>query len=228
MSAPGDHRDLYFQWEVRTWSRALPLWVKSVRSLPGTGGEALALGERDGGLSLLLAEQGFRTVCSDLEGPTDKAAQLHADHGFADAISYEAIDATSIPKPDGSFDVVAFKSMLGAMGTKERQAQALREMCRVLKPGGVLLFAENLSASPLHRWLRTRFVNWGQRWRYIHPTADQDLFAGFGAVEMQTTGFLAPLGRSEAQRNMLARVDALLLPLVPKVWRTVCYGVARK
>lgn len=234
MSAPGDHRDLYFQWEVRTWSRALPLWRKAMRSIPGTGGEALALGERDGGLSLMLAEHGFRTVCSDLNGPTPRAEALHTTLGWAEAMSYECIDATSIPKPDGSFDVVVFKSMLGALGTRERQAQAIREMHRVLKPataegpGGILLFAENLAASPLHRWLRKRFVGWEHRWRYLRHDTDRELFADFSTVELHTTGFLAPLGRSEAQRDLLARLDAFLMPLVPRAWRTVVYGVARK
>ena len=101
-------------------------------------------------------------------------------------------------------------------------------MHRVLKPGGVLLFAENLAASPLHRWLRRRYVAWEHRWRYLHMPADRDLFADLSAVEMHSTGFLAPLGRSEAQRDLLARLDAVLMPMVPKAWRTVVYGVAWK
>ncbi len=223
---PGE-RDI-FQWEVRTWSRALPLWLKAMRSIPGRGGYALALGERDGGLSLMLAEQGFTTVCSDLNGPSERAVEMHRTLGWDEAITYERIDTLAIPKPDACFDVVVFKSMLGALGTKERQVQALREMHRVLKPGGVLLFAENLSASPLHHWLRKRFVAWEHRWRYLHPEADRDLFADFRAVELRTTGFLAPLGRSERQRDLLARIDAFILPMVPRNWRTVWYGVAVK
>ena len=228
MPAPGNHRDLYFQWEVRTWSRALPLWQKTMRAIPGQGGNALALGERDGGLSLMLAEQGFRTICSDLNGPTPKAEELHRSLGVDLAITYEAIDATAIPKPDNSFDVVVFKSMIGALGSKERQAQAIREMHRVLKPGGVLLFAENLSGTAMHRWLRRRFVAWDHYWRYLQLPADRDLFTPFSRVELHTTGCLANLGRSEWQRDLLARVDALIGPVVPSTWHTVVYGVAEK
>lgn len=228
MPAPGDHRDLFFQWELRTWSRALPLWQEAMRGIPGRAGEALALGERDGGLSLMLAEHGFSTICSDLNGPTAKAVELHRELGYDPAITYEAIDATAIPKPDNSFDVVVFKSMIGALGTRERQAQAIREMHRVLKPGGVLLFAENLAGTAMHRWLRKRFVAWDHYWRYLRLPADRDLFAPFHRVDLRTTGLLANLGRSEAQRDLLARFDGLLCRAVPPGWHTVVFGVATK
>ncbi len=222
------HRDLFFQWEVRSWSRALPLWEGHLRALTNERPHALALGERDGGLSLMLAECGASVVCSDLHGPTQRAKDLHAAQGWRQHISYEAINALDIPKPDSSFDVVAFKSMIGALRTKERQAQAIREMHRVLKPGGVLLFAENLHGTSLHGWLRKRFVAWDAYWRYLDVNNDRDLFASFARLDDATTGFLANLGRSEAQRNVLARFDGLVMPMVPVGMRTIWYGAAIK
>jgi SAM-dependent methyltransferase len=219
---------LYFQWEVRTWSRAYPLWHRTLEAIPKENQQALALGERDGGLSLMLAEHGFVTICSDLRGPTDRAKEMHKSFGLDEWMTYESIDALSIPKPDASVDVVVFKSMIGALSTKEKQAQALREMHRVLKPGGVLLFAENLTGPALHRWLRKRFVAWESYWRYLRLPQDMDLFAPFGKVELHTTGLLANLGRSEGQRDLLARLDALLMPLVSISCRTVVFGVATK
>lgn len=228
MSAPSDHLDLYFQWEVRTWSRAYPLWHQALKPLSGRGGHALALGERDGGLSLMLAEHGLLTVCSDLRGPTDRARMLHRTMGCAGSIDYETIDALSIPKPDASFDVVVFKSMLGALGDPERQAQALREMHRVLKPGGVLLWAENLAGTRVHQWLRRRFVAWEHYWRYLRMPQDRSLFAPFDRMEVRTTGLLANLGRTERQRDVLALIDAAVCPLTPPGWHTVGFGVAEK
>ncbi len=108
MAAHTDHRDLIFQWEVRSWSRALPLWRRYLRSLP-EGSKALALGERDGGLSLLLAEQDCEVICSDLRGPTQLAKDLHIAQGIQERITYASIDTLVIPKPDNSFDIVAFK-----------------------------------------------------------------------------------------------------------------------
>lgn len=176
----------------------------------------------------MLAEHGFITVCSDLHGPTERAVDLHRTLGWDEWITYEAIDATAIPKADNSYDVVIFKSMIGALGSKEKQAQAVREMHRVLRPGGVLLFAENLHGSPLHTWLRKRFVAWDHYWRYLDPVKDRDLFAPFARLDDHTTGVLANLGRSEGQRDLLARVDALIRPLVPANQRTIWYGVAVK
>ncbi|MBP8877308.1 MAG: class I SAM-dependent methyltransferase [Flavobacteriales bacterium] len=218
----------YFQWEIRSWSRAYPLWHRTLQAMPPEGRHALALGERDGGLSLMLAEHGFTAVCSDLNGPTEQARTLHRTFGWDEAITYEAIDATAIPKADASFDVVVFKSMIGALGSKEKQALAIREMHRVLKPGGVLLFAENLQGTALHRWLRKRFVRWDAYWRYLDPIADRDLFAAFASTELHATGLWANLGRSEGQRDVIARLDALLEPVTPLRWHTIWFGVAIK
>lgn len=217
-----------FQWDVNSWSRAYPLWHRNLRALEAGNRLALALGERDGGLSLMLAGHGFTTVCSDLRGPTEKARELHHSFGLREAITYESIDALAIPKPDNSYDVLAFKSMLGALGTKERQLMAMREMYRVLKPGGVLLFAENLHGTGLHQWLRKRYVAWENYWRYLDPVTDSDLFASFRQVDEGTTGFLANLGRTEWQRGALARLDDLMLPMVPRNLRTIWYGAAIK
>ncbi|MEZ4739714.1 MAG: class I SAM-dependent methyltransferase [Flavobacteriales bacterium] len=228
MDQANDLMPLYFQWEVRSWSRAYPMWHRTLSALPKDRMQALALGERDGGLSLMLADHGFNTVCSDLHGPTDAAKELHRSFGWDECITYEHIDATAIPKPDASFDVVIFKSMIGALGSKEKQALAIREMHRVLKPGGVLLFAENLHGSPLHVWLRERYVAWDSYWRYLDPVKDRDLFAPFARLNDHTTGFIANLGRSERQRTVLAGFDAVLGPMLPRTQRTIWYGVAIK
>ena len=215
-----------FQWDVRTWSRALPLWEEALGSK--RSGLALALGEREGGLSLWLAGQGFHVLCTDLHPPGAEARSLHALHGVADRITYGAQDATDLHLQDGTFDVVIFKSMLGALSTRERQEQAIREMLRVLKPGGVLLFAENLAGTWPHRALRRRFVAWDHYWRYLRLPGDLALFRGTVAMRHGTTGLLANLGRSERQRDLLARIDRLLVPLVPEGWRYVLYGSARR
>ena len=224
-----DNGQLYkdiLQWEIRSWSRALPFWEKHIRVDRPL--KALGIGEREGGLSLWLASKGIDVTCTDLHSFPPGTRDLHLRYGVSDRITYAQADATALQFPDRSFDLVFFKSVIGALGSKEAQKKAIDEMHRVLKPGGKLLFAENLHGSPLHRWLRKRFVAWDSYWRYLDPIEDRDLFKTFSFFDQRTTGFIANLGRSEAQRDLLARLDLILLPLVPIRQRTILYGVGVK
>ena len=149
----------------------LGLLVDDVRTRQSSSGaEVLEIGSRDGGLSLWFADPGCiegRLLRSDR--PDKAARELHAEAGVSDRVEYASIDATDIGVQD-SFDVVAFKSVLGGVGGAggyEAQAEAVESMYVALRPGGVLLFAENLAASPMHAYLRRRFVSWGDRWRYV-------------------------------------------------------------
>ncbi|WP_139904503.1 class I SAM-dependent methyltransferase [Clostridium thermarum] len=219
------------EWDVKNWSTALDYWLKeSLQNLSTC--TALEIGSRNGGLSLWLAMQGCRVICSDLEGPTDKAKELHQKYGVQDLIEYRSVDATDIPLEDNSIDLVVFKSVLGGIGygnNKEAQIKAINEMYRVLKPGGELFFAENLIASPIHKALRKRFVNWGNSWRYPSISEIKEFLYNFSCVYYLTTGFLGTLGRSESQRNILGNIDSIFSNrIIPERWRYIVVGVARK
>jgi SAM-dependent methyltransferase len=215
-----------FQWDVRSWACALKVWEPVLEPLPC--GKALALGERDGGLSLYLALHGHQVICSDLATPEPSARPLHEQYQVQGRVSYEAQDITNIRHPENTFDIVMFKSVIGALSTKERQKQALAEIHRVLKPGGVLLFAENLGGTRLHRWIRKRFVAWDHYWRYLSMPGDQDLFYGFTVLGSRSFGLVANLGRSEPQRRLGASFDALLAPIIPTSWNYILAVAARK
>ena len=222
----------YVQWDVRNWSRALDFWQRSCRPGVFRGAEVLEIGSRDGGLSLWFAEQGAtRVVCSDLEGPSTAALEIHEASVVRDNIEYAAIDATDIGVV-GGFDVVAFKSVLGGVGGVggyEAQMRAVRGMHAALRPGGTLLFAENLVASPLHASLRRRFVAWGDRWRYVTLDEMNGLLWPFSDVTYKSLGFAGAFGRSESQRSVLAALDAAVLDrVVPPGWRYIVAGVASK
>ena len=214
------------QWDVQTWRRALSLWQAVVNDLRPS--EALAIGERGGGLSLWLARQDIAVLCTDVDGFGPNTRMLHVGYGVGDRIRYASEDATALTVADSSFGLVIFKSVLGALGTRERQAEAIREVHRVLKPGGALLFAENLVGTGFHAWLRRRFVRWESGWRYLRYPRDLELFDDFRSVETRTTGLLAALGRSEKQRGILARMDTILCPITPSSWHYVVYGACRK
>jgi SAM-dependent methyltransferase len=219
------------EWDVKNWSAALDYWVKkSIQNISNC--TALEIGSRNGGLSLWLAMQGCKVICSDLAGPTDKAKELHQRYGIQDSVDYTSVNATEIPMDDNSLDLVVFKSVLGGIGygnNIEAQIRAVNEMYRVLKPGGELFFAENLIASPIHKALRKRFVNWGDSWRYPSIFEIKEFLCNFSCVNYLTTGFLGNLGRSEGQRNLLGSIDSIFSNhIVPERWRYIVVGVARK
>lgn len=219
------------EWDIKHWSKSLHYWRnKSSVSLEDSSG--LEIGSRNGGLSLWLAANGCKVICSDVEGPTEQAKELHRRHGLSERIEYHSINATQIPFEDGCFDIVVFKSVLGGIGANDNQAaqiKALKEMHRVLKPGGELFFAENLSASPMHRLLRKRFVSWGAAWRYISIQEIKELFQDFSKTEYFSTGFFSNLGRNEKQRQLLATIDDMFINhIVPEQWKYIVIGVAKK
>jgi SAM-dependent methyltransferase len=229
MIAPAGLPD-FLEWDVRNWSVALEFWRARTRLDLGRC-EALEIGSRHGGLSMWLALLGARVVCSDVGPPSERAVRKHADAGVTRLVRYQIIDGTSIPY-SGRFDLVVFKSVLGAIGRAgglAGQARAVREMHKALKPGGELFFAENLVASPVHRYFRRRFVRWSASWRYVSIGEMRSFLAPFRDVAYRTVGFAGAFGRTSGQRSLLGSLDrALLDGLVPERWRYVIAGVARK
>lgn len=220
----------FVEWDVRNWSEALNFWVEHTNQDISTC-TALELGSRHGRLSLWLALQGARVLCSDVGQPSKGAIQEHQARGVSNLIQYESIDATRIPYTN-QFDLVVFKSMLGALGEsagKAAQARAIAEMHKALKKGGELFFAENLIASPLHQTLRRRFVQWGIGWRYVSMEEMHEFLSPFSRVQYRTLGFAGAFGRGEMLRNVLGILDqAILSRLLPEKWRYITVGVATK
>lgn len=200
-----------------------------------TGGRArcgLELGARNGGLSCFFASRfACDMACTDIE-PVAKARALHERHGVASLMTYRQVDACDIPWPDASFDFVVFKSMLGVVGAhgkRHRQATAISEIHRVLRPGGFLLFAENLKGSPLHQVARKAFVPWGRSWAYVHLEELRALLAHFESAEVRSTGFLSAfVPQPEKLRSLCAVVDNSILRWLPERWNYVGYGHAVK
>ncbi len=216
-------------WDVRNWSRAVEFWDRAVDW--DKVHNCLELGGRQGGLSLWMALKGKDVVCSDLEDTEATARPHHAKYDLPGAVRYQDIDAATIPY-ENHFDVVAFKSILGGIGrhgNKPLQQAAIDQIRRALKPGGKLLFAENLVASPFHRVVRERFVRWGRAWRYVTIEEMQEFLRDFSRCELCTTGVLGAFGRTERQRRVLSAVDrGGLNQITPQSWRYIVYGIAEK
>ncbi|MDQ0597435.1 SAM-dependent methyltransferase [Streptomyces canus] len=221
-------------WDTVNWSRALAFWERHT-SLRPTGLRALEVGAggTHGNLTLWLAAKGFRVVCSGVEEPSDALRHCHAAYGVGQAVEYKAIDVLDLPYT-ASFDVVAFKSLLGVFGIGDRDAMtlqrtAVRNIWRALRADGELWFVEGARGSRVHEALRHHF-GWGQRgWLYPSLGEIDTLLSPFEEYEVTTLGVLGLLGRSEKQRRALGAVDRVVCErLAPEASRYIVAGVARK
>jgi SAM-dependent methyltransferase len=214
---------------VVAWSKILNYWDKKIdwKSVY----TCLELGGRKGGLSLWLALKGKRTICSDISNTKENAGMMHSQYNINALVTYQDIDATDIPY-ENYFDIVIFKSVIGGIGRNNniaKQQKVFDEIYKSLKPGGKLLFAENLVGSSLHQLLRKKFVRWGRTWRYISINDLTQFLFRFKSYKYETSGILAAFGRTEWQRNIFAYVDQFLLNYIcPDHWKYIVYGIAEK
>ena len=226
--------DEVVEWDLITWSRAVEYWGSVFARGNLSGLHGLELGARNGGLSCYFAvEHGCRMTCTDIDLSGSTARELHRKHGVGDFVTYEEVDARELPYEDGRFDFVVFKSILGVVGSKgrrDRQAQAIHEISRVLRPGGMLLFAENLRGSSLHSLARRWFVPWGVSWTYVSREELGGLLGdAFGSHELRSTGLASAfVPKPEWLRSFVAKVDDSLLRWAPDSWNYVGYGHALK
>jgi SAM-dependent methyltransferase len=217
---------------VSTWSPALRMWESAIADI--AQGSALEVGAREGGLSLWLARAGFRVDCTDVANTSELAQPSHSrsEHNpeILARITYRDLDATLLDVQE-VYDLVVVKSVFGGIGGSHGRSATIKAVCNIhaaLKPGGKLLFAENLRGSYLLRKLRRSFTSWGSRWDYMDEDEILDLMEGFSSVTTETAGIVAALGRTENQRRLLSKLDRALSRCTPTSWRYVCFGYATK
>ena len=116
--------------------------------------------------------------------------------------------ADALPFEDDAFDTVVSTLVLC---TVPDQPAALREIARVLKPGGRLLFLEHVRAEEpgLAKWQDRLTPLWKITGRGCHPNRDT-------AAAMQTAGFAVD------------RLDRDRFPKAPPIVRPLIAGVARR
>lgn len=107
----------------------------------GPFGDALEIGAGTGyfALNLLLAGTVRRATCTDLAPGMLAVLDANAQRlGLADRVTTVATDAERLPFADASFDLVLGHAVLHHLPDLDR---AFAELHRVLRPGGVLVFA---------------------------------------------------------------------------------------
>lgn len=137
------------QWSPHVWDllldRKLSLMANALPSPPPQAGIGVDLGCGLGIQTAEMRRRGFNVI--GLEPSVGLLQQKRA--GGAPVV---AGDALNIPLRSGSVDFVFVIGVLHHLPGREAQANALREIARVLKPGGVLLVHESNPRNPLFRF----------------------------------------------------------------------------
>jgi ubiquinone/menaquinone biosynthesis C-methylase UbiE len=144
------------------------------------GARVLELGSGGGGMLALLQERfrPARLVGTDFDPAQVEAARSYLVRKLGNlppSIELRAADALQIPFPDASFDLVFAMEMLHHVEAGHhdyvRRPQALREILRVLVPGGRLVYSEFSRRSET----RATLAELGFRTEFLRPSWRLDL-----------------------------------------------------
>lgn len=208
--------DPYRIWRERPLGALVEgLELDTVMSLAGPlrDRRVLDVGCGDGTYLLAAAERGARAVGVDHSERMLRAARSRARRRSA-SVELARGDAAALPFPTGAFDVVFAVTVLTFSA---RPLPALRELSRVLAPGGRLVLAElgEWSLWTLRR--RTQAILGSRLWRqavFRSPAELRRMLADAGLVEEDVRGAIYfPPG--EAVASLLARLDPALGRLTP-------------
>lgn len=225
------------EWDIENWFGVLSHWSPWLSELDKNTAKILCLGERNGGLSLWFALQGFRVICSDFGGPKEVAHLMHKRYGVAHLVEYSDLNIFELPYSENAFDVVACKSVIGGLKldrkdkntrTLANQKLAVEEVRRILKPGGLYLGAENMRGTILHSGARKLLKGDKIGWRHFQVSEVHALFENFGDTRFKFFGFLGSYYKYRLLNIVTSNIDSMLSTLLPKGWQYIVFIVARK
>jgi len=124
------------------------------------GGTVLDIGS-GGGLDSLVAARmvgaGGKVVGLDLSPEMVARAYENLKQTDLTNVAFQEFSGEDLPFPDGSFDVVISNGVFNLIPAKGRM---LKEACRVLKPDGRLLIADQVLSGALTKSPRERIDSW--------------------------------------------------------------------
>ena len=175
---------------------------------PLEGRDVLDVGCGDGVYALAAARAGAHVTGLDRSTEAVSAARARAEsEGLT--VDLQVGDAGALSFPADRFDVVLAVTVLCFV---EKPAQAVAEMARVLRPGGVLVLGELGKWSAWSAWRRLRSSVGTTIWRTARFYSPGDLRflmrdAGLVPGTVRGAAFYPPVG---AAARLLERVDPYL------------------
>ena len=162
----------------------LHLRDKIIASIPWRGDEqVLDVGCGHGMMLLAAAKQlkSGRAIGIDIWSQADQANNNSAAtlanarlEQVADRVEIQDADARSLPFPDNSFDVVVSSFVIHNLNRPADREQVIREIARVLKPGGQLAIADIRHTGQYQRTLRSlgwaSVTRWFPNFLFVTPT----------------------------------------------------------
>jgi 2-polyprenyl-3-methyl-5-hydroxy-6-metoxy-1,4-benzoquinol methylase len=175
---------------------------------PLVGKRVLDVGCGDGAYALAAARQGAQVVGVDGSRTMLTAARARANEAGLN-VEFEQADVMALPFEDGRFDLVLTVTVLCFLPDP---AAALREIARVLAPGGRLVLSELGRWNAWAAWRRLRAWAGSPLWRAatFHSAADLRALvseAGLGIERVNGAVFYPPLAGAA---RLLARIDPWL------------------
>ncbi len=185
---------------------------------PQAGGRVLDVATGGGHTALRLARSGAWTVAGDLTRPMLDAARAHITaQDPAARVAYAQVDAERLPFASGAFDAATCRI---APHHFPDVAQFMREMARVVRPGGIVAVVDQLTPpdpraaryinaferlrDPSHNWAYSR-VEW------------EGFFTGAGLALLHFEAFdthhnlIEWAARMGCDETTITRLHALLL-----------------
>lgn len=191
-------------------------WIRSY----GRGKDILEYGCGDDGYAFQFIQDARTITGIDISpvavaAATERAAQLGASN-----MNFAAMDAEAMTFPDQRFDVVFGSGILHHLNID----RGVKEISRVLRPGGVAIFTEPMGHNPLINLYRR--LTPGQRSPDEHPLRISDfriLEKYFGRVEAKYFNFFSILAVAFRSTPVFPRVLSTLEGLDEALFRAVPY-----
>lgn len=159
---------------------------KVVNSIPSA--RVLDVATGTGRFSLALAEMGLDVTAIDLTANMLQVARHRAKHDQITGVHFRLADARHLPFADDTFDAVVSMRFLHLI-PEDMQGDLIREMQRVLRPGGLLILG---FSSPLYglccgliREVQRRYVRKEMGEGYLWPHRVKSKFGELEAIEVK-------------------------------------------